>query len=171
MEALGIDYKLLIAQVINFFLFFLIFKKYLAKPLARFISQQKEKEHEKEKLLVELKTKEELMKKKEEDIIKKAHEQAALILKEIKDTSEQMRKDLLKKAQEEIDYLKNQNKKNLEEERAGLYAEIKKETLKASLLLLKSGLKNFVDESLQKSITQQLLQKFKKTEGDVSYEN
>jgi F0F1-type ATP synthase membrane subunit b/b' len=41
MENLGIDGKLLSAQLINFILFFIIYKKYIAKPFMAFLKKEK----------------------------------------------------------------------------------------------------------------------------------
>ena len=46
MENLGINVKLIIAQIINFALFFLIYKKFIAKPFVNFINGEKKKEEE-----------------------------------------------------------------------------------------------------------------------------
>ena len=47
MENLGIDLKLMIAQSINFLLFFFIVKKFIAKPFTNFLEEEKNKEKEK----------------------------------------------------------------------------------------------------------------------------
>jgi len=49
MEGLGVDVKLLIAQVINFLLFFYIFKKYLAKPFQKYLDEETKKTARKRK--------------------------------------------------------------------------------------------------------------------------
>ena len=41
MENLGIDIKLLIAQMINFGLFFFIIKKFVTKPFLNFVEDEK----------------------------------------------------------------------------------------------------------------------------------
>src|SRR3989344_4575625 len=57
MEGLGIDLKLLIAQIINFGLFFYVFKRFLAKPFVSFIDEEKQKEAERETSLQKAKKK------------------------------------------------------------------------------------------------------------------
>src|SRR3990167_11483624 len=104
MENLGLDYKLLIAQVINFGLFFLLFKKFIAKPFLNLIKEEEENakknEQLKSKLLkqdeeIELKRnsfKDELN-KKEDALISTAKERAkAVELKIIEDAEEQAKR-------------------------------------------------------------------------------
>ncbi len=64
MEKLGVDLKLLIAQAINFILFFFIVKKYIAKPFSQFLKSEKENEKEKELSLQKAKKLEEDLKLK-----------------------------------------------------------------------------------------------------------
>ena len=46
MENLGIDVKLLIAQVVNFALFLFIFHRFISKPFLRFLDSEKKKDEE-----------------------------------------------------------------------------------------------------------------------------
>jgi len=71
MESLGVDVKLLIAQIVNFLLFFLIFKKFIAKPFSQFLVTEKQKEQERERILLELKQKEDNFLKEKEIEMKK----------------------------------------------------------------------------------------------------
>jgi len=59
MENLGIDGKLLIAQLINFGIFFLLFAKFISKPFLKFLQQERRNEKDKESLLGKLKKGEE----------------------------------------------------------------------------------------------------------------
>ena len=59
MENLGIDGKLLLAQMINFVLFFFLVKKFIVKPFTTFLNQERTNEEEKNKLLEKLKKSEE----------------------------------------------------------------------------------------------------------------
>ena len=44
MENLGIDIKLLIAQLINFGIFFFIIAKFVAKPFTKFLNEERNKD-------------------------------------------------------------------------------------------------------------------------------
>lgn len=171
MEGLGIDYRLLIAQILNFVLFLLIFKKFFAKPLTRYIAQQKTQGEEKEKLMTELKNKEQSMKEQEKEIIENAKTQASLILNDVQESAEELRKDLLQKAQSEAEHIKIQAKKSLEEDRLMLTQELKKDIIKTSALILKSTLKEIINKDMEETITEQLLQKLKTAQTTANHEN
>ena len=59
MENLGIDGKLLLAQVINFVLFFILVKQFMVKPFTSFMNQERINEEEKNRMLEKLKKSEE----------------------------------------------------------------------------------------------------------------
>ena len=54
MDKLGIDVKLLIAQLVNFGLFFFIFQKFIAKPFLGLIKSEEKKEKAKHAFEVEM---------------------------------------------------------------------------------------------------------------------
>lgn len=173
MEALGIDYKLLIAQVINFVLFFLIFKKFLAKPLLDYLAKQKNQEKEKELILGNLKTSEEKIKKEEQEVLKNIKNQSDLLLAEAKKEAIKIKEELLKQAYEDIKYLKIKEQKQLIEERNLMYQDMKIQIIKTSELIVRKILKEFIDEKNQGEITKNILQKLKNMPLDKKnyYEN
>ena len=59
MENLGIDGKLLLAQMINFALFFILVKQFMVKPFTSFLNQERKNEEEKNRMLEKLKKSEE----------------------------------------------------------------------------------------------------------------
>ncbi|HLC94254.1 MAG TPA: ATP synthase F0 subunit B [Patescibacteria group bacterium] len=173
MEALGIDYKLLIAQLINFGIFFLIFKKYIAKHFFGFLKEQKKQAQEKEKILEDLKDKEEKLQEKERKLIQETQSRAEYIIEEAKTAAIKVKEELLQKAHEEIEHLKKQEKTMREEEKQQLYKEAKMRTLQTSELLVRSVLKDFFNEKEQEIMTQRLLDKLKhspSSKGEL-YEN
>ena len=65
MGQLGLDIKQIVAQVLNFILFFLIFKKFIASPFANFLNQEQRKEKEAQDILTKLKQDEESLLQKQ----------------------------------------------------------------------------------------------------------
>lgn len=171
MEALGIDYKLLIAQLVNFIIFYFIFKKFFSKPLEHFIDAQKKNEQERERITHELKKKEENAKATEQKIIAQAQEQSSRIINEAKQEAERLKKDILQKTQMESAHIKAQAKQYLEEEKSTLYRDLKSDVIKTSVLMLKSSLREVIDEKMQRDITDKLLQKLEKSHLTLPYEN
>ena len=111
MESLGIDIKLLIAQIINFGLFFYVFKKYLAKPFASFMSDEAKLEKEKERTMEDLKKKEEELttsQNKAKNLMKKELDAA---LKKVKEDAARLKANLIVEAKKDSQVIIDKGKK------------------------------------------------------------
>ena len=171
MEELGIDYRLLIAQLINFIVFFFIFKKFLARPLTHFIKEQKKNEQDKERIIADLRNKEEEALAQKQIIISEAQEQSRLIIKTIRQEADQIKKDIILKAQNDAEHIRNQTKQQMKDEKLTLYNGLKKDVIKTSSLMIKSVLRDLIDENIKRQITQKLIDTLEKTPLTASYEN
>lgn len=157
MESLGIDIKLLIAQAINFALFFFIFKKFIAKPFSNFLTEEVKKEKEKEKILVDLKDKEELMvidqnktklqmKNELNEAIKKSKQEASLY-----------KTKLVIEARGEAEEIITKAKKQIETEKKQAEKEIKNKVAELSNILISRSFDKYLSASAQKEITKNIL--------------
>lgn len=171
MEALGIDYRLLIAQLINFILFFFIFKKFLAPPLSQFIEKEKRNEQEKIRITTDLTKKEEEALLQKQQIINQAQEQSHLIIKTTKEEADQIKKEIITKAQNDAAYIRNQTKQHLKDEKLALYKELKNDVIRTSTLMVKSALSDLIDDNMQREITRKLINTLEKKPLTTSYEN
>ena len=149
MEALGFDAKLLIAQVINFVLFLLIFKKFISKPFFSYLKQQKRNQEEREKLLVEIQNREKMLEEKETKVIKEAREEAAVILSEAKKSALVVREEIIKKAEDEAAQIREKANKQIEIERQKVYTEAKRHLIETGTILAKNALADFIDKETE----------------------
>ena len=168
MEALGIDLKLLLAQTINFVLFFIIFKKFLYAPFLKFLDMERKNELEKQRLLKDLQEKETGLEKREQEVLADARAQALQIMKTAEETADKKKKEILKNAHDEIVDMKLKAKKDIEDERTKLHDEVKSHVIQVSRTLTTSVLKDFIDEKNQHSILERIFKEMKK--GKI-YEN
>lgn len=169
MENLGLDFKLLIAQVVNFGLFFLLFKKFIAKPFLNLIKEEEENEKKNEllksKLLkqdeeIEIKRnsfKDELI-KKEDDLISSAKERAKSV--ELK---------IVEEAEIQAKRIKNDALLEVESEKQDLYKQLKNKISELSLIIVDKSLKEVLNEETKKKITSAIIKNLPKDTS--SYEN
>lgn len=157
MEALGIDSKLLLAQIINFALFFLIFKKFIAKPFFSFLESAEKKEKEKERIMAELKKQEEKALSHQKEIMTEAKDQAAKILSEAKKAALSEKEEMVKKAHDEAADIRKKAERMIEDERAAITQKAKDQVLAASALLAKSALKDYIDEPRQQELVKKIM--------------
>lgn len=162
MEALGIDFKLLLAQIVNFVLFYLIFKKYLAEPFFKYLKKIEKDEKEKDKILAAVREKETEINKKEEEVLDSAHKQGLKILNEAKETSNRIRNEALKEAREEQKGLITKLRKQLKEEKRNLYRQFRTHLIEISSQMVESVLKKFIDEKHQAAVIERLIKQIEK---------
>ncbi len=157
MENLGIDFKIMIAQAINFVLFFIIVKKFIAKPFSRFLEEEHDKEREKQRLLESAKKIEEDLKVKEQKMKAEGQKQMKLIIDETKKNAQILKEELAEEARKEAEGIKEKMKNQINEEKEALYKDVKKKVAELSFDIVNKGLKDALDEETQKKITQKIL--------------
>lgn len=156
MEALGIDFKLILAQIFNFVVLLVILKKFLYKPLLKMLDERKKKIEEgllnAEKIKKEL---EEIEKRKQKILADSQKEAVALFLEQKKlaqKEKEAMIEEARIKAGEEI-------KKGLvlaKEEMAKARLELKKEALVIAQEMTKKIFSKLSNEDLHRLIKDSL---------------
>lgn len=153
MENLGIDGKLLLAQVINFVLFFILVKQFMVKPFTSFLNQERKNEEDKNKMLEKLKKSEEAGLDAEKKMKEKMKKEFEVLFVQAKKDAQSLRTDLIKKAETDAQEIKDKSKKLLEEEKNTLYREVKDKIVKTSLMIVERALKESLDESSRKQVT------------------
>ncbi|GBD33720.1 ATP synthase subunit b [bacterium HR34] len=161
LEALGIDFKILMAQVVNFVILFLIFKKFLAKPLANVLQKRKETV---EKIIKDSKTLEEKLaqiEKIRKQELEKAKQEYAKILEKAKISSQEMADKIIAQAKEQADRIIKEAKEQAIAQKVEMKNELKKELEEVFIKALSSILqkeynqqeRQRVLEELEKSLT------------------
>jgi len=157
----GFDIRAITAQLINFAIFFFIFRKFIAKPFMKYLKEEKNKEQEKERLLKELQTRDEELKKEKDEIINNAHKESARILAESKKFAEEQKAEILEQAQKESIALKEKVQAQLEAEKETMYRDVKDYIVKSSSEMTKAVLREFLNEDDQKKILEKMERKIK----------
>jgi F-type H+-transporting ATPase subunit b len=161
MENLGIDGKLLLAQIINFVLFFILVKKFVVKPFTAFLNQERKNEEEKNKLLEKLKKSEEVGIEAEKKMKEKMKKEFDVLFIQAKKDAQDLRADLIKQAEADAQEIRDKSKKLLEEERNGLYREVKDKIVKTSLMIVENTLKESLDELSRKKVTSSIINNYR----------
>jgi len=162
MESLGINIKLLIAQIINFGIFFYVFKKYLAKPFASFMSDEAKLEKEKERIMEDLKKKEEELttsQNKAKNLMKKELDAA---LKKVKEDAARLKANLIVEAKKDSQVIIDKGKKQIEVERAEMEREMKKKIVQLTGLVLERSFSSYLSSDMQKEVNKNVLKNLPK---------
>lgn len=164
MENLGIDGKLLLAQIINFVLFFILVKKFVVKPFTAFLNQERKNEEEKNRFLDKLKQNDEAAIGAEKKMKEKMKKEFDDLLVQAKKDAQNLRADLIKQAETDAQEIRDKSKKLLEEERNILYREVKDKIVKTSLMIVEKAFLESLDESSRKQVTNFIIKNY---EGDI----
>lgn len=157
MENLGVDPKLLIAQIINFGLFFFIFSTFIAKPFLAFIQNEKKKDAERARANeLAAKQETELMKKEEEMKLrlKREYDKA---LHEAKNDAVAVRTTLMSEAKSEAEAYIAKAKKEIGDEKKSMEREMKERVGALSVVLVERGLREYLTDDMQKGVTKRIL--------------
>lgn len=157
MENLGIDVKLLLAQIVNFALFFFLFQKFIAASFLKFINEEKQKEKEKERILSALKTKEEEMSKKEDELKEKMRKETEKILLMARSEANKLKEGIIAQAKKEADDLREKMRQQMKDEREAMYKEIKEKIIDLSVDMVDRALEEYLTEKTRKELTQHIL--------------
>ncbi len=159
MEALGLDIKLLIAQLINFAVFFFIFSKIFAKPFVKYMEEQRNIQKEKERILHELEEREIKLTEKEKDILGKANSQALRIIADAKKHATEEREGMIADTQDEINVMRVKAKKQIDDEHAKMLKDVEGNVIRTTEALTKKILHEFLNDNKQTEIIDNLLRK------------
>ena len=160
MESLGIDIKLLIAQAINFGLFFFIFKKYIAKPFSNFLADEVKKEQEKEKVLNELKKKDEEMIASQNKLKVSLKKELETAIKKSKDDAGLYKATLIVEAKSEAEEIISKGKKQIEVEKKASEKELKNKVIELSTIIVEKAFNKYLSKDTQKDINKNILKNF-----------
>lgn len=152
--SLGIDWKLLLAQVINFFILFFIIYKLFAKPINNFLEERKKAIEEgyrnrdyAEKLIKRIqKLRRKILAKTEkqrEEILSLAYKQKEAMIQEFQKEVKRLREEFYQRFEKEK-----------EEERLNFYSELKKEIPQ---ILEKFAFKIFHNQKLNREFIEKIL--------------
>jgi F-type H+-transporting ATPase subunit b len=155
-SAFGIDYKILIAQILNFFLIFIVIYKFLLQPLNKVIQERQNKVLEGLKIREESKKLIRRIKKLRDKILEKAYQEKEKILFE----AEEIKKEKLEELMKEISNLREKMLLELNKEKELLEEKFRAElNERLSEILANVSKKVFGNRELNEEFIKKMLSK------------
>ncbi|MDO8269952.1 MAG: F0F1 ATP synthase subunit B [Candidatus Levybacteria bacterium] len=157
----GFDIRLFAAQIINFLIILVVFKKFLYKPLLKTLDAREKKIA---RGLQDAEDAAHALAKAEEQqdkIMKKAGLEAERILTEAKDQATITRDELLSKTKEEIARLMEQTKEQIQLEKENFRKESRDVSLEIAKSILDTTIKGLFDKKDNETLIKKGLQKIK----------
>jgi len=156
-KALGIDGRILLAQLFNFALLVFILWRYAYKPVLNILEERRSKI---EQGLNDAETAAEKLKQAEENsrqVMIAARQEAAQLLEKAQHQAELRQQEIVRKAQEDIGIMMEKEREKIEAEKKSVLAELKGELSNLILLGLKSFLHEIVDDKRDKEAIDRLV--------------
>lgn len=161
-EIFGLNWILILAQIVNFLVILYILKRFLYKPLFNVLEKRQqlakeavEKADESSKVL-------EKAQAEEKEVIKKAQTTAAQIITDAKEQSAEMLKKAEENAQKQTDKMIADAKSQIAQETQQAQAHLNNYVAKLSVELLKKSLANVFTEKEQAEIVERAVKEMQK---------
>jgi len=161
LKVLGLDWRILAAQFVNFGVLVFVLYKFAYKPMFKFLDDRKQKIEDgiEKAVLAEERLKQ--IEAKEQEVLKNARKEAVAILEEAKKQAEENKRLAVEKAREEIGKVINQEKEGIRLEKANVLKSIKKEVASLVALSLEKMLEEKVDDCQDQEFIKKSLKKVK----------
>lgn len=156
-ETFHIDYRILIAQIINFGIVFAVLYFFALKPLMKIMAERTKKI---EQGLNDAKEIERKLASTDEQYtakMKEAKTEAAKIMEKAVQQAEEKRTEMINKAKEEIGAIINQEKAQMQSEKAKVLKEIKIEIAELVAVSLEKVLEGKLDEKKDREMIKKIV--------------
>lgn len=156
-KALGLDLKILLAQLVNFAVLVLVLYRFGYKPILSFLDDRKKKIERGIANAEKAEKRLEDISKKEKEVLAKARGEAQEMINLAKETAEKSKAEIVAKAQEESGKMIETAKSRVEEEKSRAIREIKSEVAELVGLAVEKVVKEKVDSEKDRKIIEDLL--------------
>lgn len=159
MEGLGIDLKVIIAQIINFFVLLYVLQRFLFKPLLKAMDQRRANLDKGLAYTDEMEKKLADIGKKEKETLKKAQQKGEKQAEDIVAQAQKSKEALLKEAHKESEALIAQAKQTIADERKAMVKEVNDQAGVLAVATAEQVLKSSLSEQDQKEFVAHVIDK------------
>lgn len=152
MDKLGIEPKLLAAQVVNFLVIIVVLQKLLYKPILDMIEKRKKEIAEGLAITEKMRLEEEKLKEKQDKALGKAREDAMGVIEDAKKQAKEVEKELLADAHTQAAAILARAKSEAEEMHKAAKADIKREAVDLAVVMAKRLLSEFLGAKEQHAL-------------------
>lgn len=157
MESIGIDWKIIIVQAVNFLILFLVLRWLLYRPILKMLNDRKNKIDESLKLADKSHKDSEELEKRINEKLETAKKDALSIIEDAKKESENLKKDIIEQTEKESHYLLKKAEERIIEQKREMMAELRKETVNLTILVSEKILGKKIDETTEKDIIEKTI--------------
>lgn len=154
-----IELSVVIAAIINFVLFFLIFRHFFYKPVDKIITTREDEIKVRIKNAEDNEKSAELLRIENEKELSNAKEEGRNIMENYKKNAEKMSSDIIKNGETEAQLILERGKTEINREKEKAKDELRHETVDIAVLLSLKALAGTIDEEQHRKLIQDFLVK------------
>lgn len=137
MEQLGIEPKLLLAQVVNFLVIVFVLSKVLYKPIITMIDKRKREIEEGLTLTQKMREEEEKMQAKKVKLLEETRKEGRVVIEEAKKQAKEVEKDLVAQAQKQAEEIVAKGKADVLRLHESMQKDVRKDAIDLSIRMTK----------------------------------
>jgi F-type H+-transporting ATPase subunit b len=157
MENLGIDTKLIIAQLVNFGIFFFIFQKFISKPFFAYLKKQKEEEETRAEFTTEIEKRKSKLDAEDAKLEKERKKALDKALLDAKQDAEEVKQEIIETARKEAAEIVAKGHVQIAEEKKELYKDLRQQIASVSMIVVEKALREYLTDDAQKKVTQNIV--------------
>lgn len=156
LQTLGIDWQILLAQVINFVIVMVLLAKFVYKPLLKLIDDRREAVKRSMEQVAEIERQKQESESSRQATLLKADQEAGAILARAKADAEEMKAKILASAQTEADQIRIKGEQQLEDERTHVFHDVQDTMAKVVITLSERIIRREFSDADQKRLMKDL---------------
>lgn len=156
---MDIQISVVIAAMINFVLFFLVFRHFFYKPINTAIETRQNEITQRLKNTEDNQKKAEELRIQNEAQIAKAKEEGKVIVEKYKEKAEKMSSDIINNSNNEAQVILNRAKVEIKRQKDKAEDEIKKNTVEIAVMMSAKALEGTIDEKEHKKLIEDFISK------------
>jgi F-type H+-transporting ATPase subunit b len=152
MEALGIEPKLLLAQVVNFFIIVVVLNVLLFKPILLMLEKRKKEIEEGLAYTEKMRKEDEVVQEKREKILAQSRKEGLALIEEARKNAKVEEKQIVEEARKTAEEIVEKGRKTATEERESMHKGIRKDSVQLAILIAKRLLSETMSADIQHKI-------------------
>ncbi|MBI4034011.1 MAG: F0F1 ATP synthase subunit B [Candidatus Brennerbacteria bacterium] len=154
---LGIDWKVLIAQIVNFAILLFVLKAFAYKPILKVLNDRRKRIEEAIKRSKSVDKRMAEIEALKEEVLSKARRESQEIIKKAEEAAVRAKESILKEAHVTRDMLMAETEKKIQAEREKIFQEAKKEIANLIYTAVERTVGDLVDEKLKTKMAEDAL--------------
>lgn len=157
LEQLGVDWRLLLAQLANFAILFYLLRRFAYKPVLRALDARRERIESAEEKARHVEEQTLALEEEKDEILESARKQSSEIIEEAKVDAKKQQERIVAQAHREKEKIEEEGRKQVMRERDSLRRELKEEMGDVVAIAVRKTVSDFADEQITKQLTDEAL--------------